>query len=33
MQIIDGKQLKNEILAKVKTEVALLSFVPVFCDV
>jgi methylenetetrahydrofolate dehydrogenase (NADP+)/methenyltetrahydrofolate cyclohydrolase len=33
MQIIDGKKLRNEILAKVKTEVATLSFVPVFCDV
>jgi methylenetetrahydrofolate dehydrogenase (NADP+)/methenyltetrahydrofolate cyclohydrolase len=33
MQIIDGKKLKNEILEKVKQEVATLSFVPVFCDV
>jgi methylenetetrahydrofolate dehydrogenase (NADP+)/methenyltetrahydrofolate cyclohydrolase len=33
MQIIDGKKLKNEILTKVKEEVAVLSFVPVFCDV
>jgi len=33
MQIIDGKKLRNEILAKVKNEVAVLSFQPVFCDV
>lgn len=33
MQIIDGKKLSREILAKVKQEVALLSFAPVFCDV
>jgi methylenetetrahydrofolate dehydrogenase (NADP+)/methenyltetrahydrofolate cyclohydrolase len=33
MKIIDGKKLRGEILAKVKTEVALLPFVPVFCDV
>jgi methylenetetrahydrofolate dehydrogenase (NADP+)/methenyltetrahydrofolate cyclohydrolase len=33
MQIIDGKKLREEILAKVKTEVAALSFQPVFCDV
>jgi len=33
MQIIDGRKLSKEILAKVKNEVALLPFVPVFCDV
>ena len=31
--IIDGKKLRDEILAKVKNEVATLSFQPVFCDV
>jgi methylenetetrahydrofolate dehydrogenase (NADP+)/methenyltetrahydrofolate cyclohydrolase len=33
MQIIDGKKIRDEILAKVKEEVATLSFSPVFCDV
>lgn len=33
MQIIDGRKLKKEILEKVKKEVSLLSFQPVFCDV
>ena len=33
MQIIDGKKLRNEILEKIKTEVALLPFEPVFCDI
>lgn len=33
MQIIDGKKLRNEILEKVKKEVAELPFQPVFCDV
>lgn len=33
MQIIDGRKLRGEILAKVKKEVAELSFKPVFCDV
>ncbi len=33
MQIIDGKKIRDHILAKVKEEVALLSFQPVFCDV
>ncbi len=33
MQIIDGRKLKEEILAKVKKEVALLPFQPVFCDI
>ena len=33
MQIIDGKKLSVEILGKIKKEVALLPFVPVFCDV
>ncbi len=31
--IIDGRKLQKEILAKVKSAVALLSFQPVFCDV
>jgi len=33
MQIIDGRKLRGEILAKVKKEVAELNFTPVFCDV
>lgn len=33
MQIIDGKKISQEVLAKVKDEVAGLSFQPVFCDV
>ena len=33
MTILDGKKLKEVILAKVKQEVGLLSFQPVFCDV
>ena len=33
MQIIDGKKLSREILAKVKNEIASLHFQPVFCDV
>ena len=33
MIIIDGKKLRDKILAKVKSEVALLPFKPVFCDV
>jgi methylenetetrahydrofolate dehydrogenase (NADP+)/methenyltetrahydrofolate cyclohydrolase len=33
MQIIDGKKIKNDILAKVKKEVEALPFFPVFCDV
>lgn len=33
MTIIDGKKLQHEILVKVKSGVALLPFVPVFCDV
>ena len=33
MQIIDGRKLGKEILSRVKTEVAALSFQPVFCDV
>jgi methylenetetrahydrofolate dehydrogenase (NADP+)/methenyltetrahydrofolate cyclohydrolase len=32
-KIIDGKKLRNELLEKIKKEVALLSFQPVFCDV
>ena len=31
--IIDGKKIRNEILEKVKKEVATLSFQPVFCDI
>lgn len=33
MILIDGKKLSKEILDRVKNEVALLPFVPVFCDV
>ena len=33
MQIIDGRKLSKEILEKIKQEVALLPFTPVFCDV
>jgi methylenetetrahydrofolate dehydrogenase (NADP+) / methenyltetrahydrofolate cyclohydrolase len=33
MNIIDGKKIRDEILAKVSKEVAALPFVPVFCDV
>jgi len=33
MQIIDGRKLRDEILEKIKSEVANLSFQPVFCDV
>jgi len=33
MIIIDGKKLSEQILAKVKNEVATLPFQPVFCDV
>ncbi|MEI6280919.1 MAG: bifunctional 5,10-methylenetetrahydrofolate dehydrogenase/5,10-methenyltetrahydrofolate cyclohydrolase [bacterium] len=33
MQIIDGRKLRDEIFAKIKNEVALLDFQPVFCDV
>ena len=33
MILIDGKKLRDEILTKVKTEVARLPFQPVFCDV
>ena len=31
--IIDGKKIRNEILEKVKKEIADLPFAPVFCDV
>ncbi|MFA6999504.1 MAG: bifunctional 5,10-methylenetetrahydrofolate dehydrogenase/5,10-methenyltetrahydrofolate cyclohydrolase [Candidatus Paceibacterota bacterium] len=31
--IIDGRKLSKEILAEVKQEIALLPFVPVFCDI
>ena len=33
MKILDGKKLREEILFKIKKEVAILPFVPVFCDV
>ena len=32
-KIIDGKKIRDEILAELKNEVAALSFQPVFCDV
>ncbi len=33
MEIINGRKLRDDILAQIKKEVALLPFVPVFCDV
>jgi len=33
MYIIDGRKIRDEILAKVKKEVGLLPFQPIFCDV
>ncbi len=33
MQLIDGRKIRDQILAKVKEEVALLTFKPIFCDV
>lgn len=33
MQTINGRKLRDEILANIKSEVARLSFKPVFCDV
>ena len=33
MIVIDGKKLSQEILSKIKTEVAGLSFRPIFCDI
>jgi methylenetetrahydrofolate dehydrogenase (NADP+) / methenyltetrahydrofolate cyclohydrolase len=33
MTIIDGKKLREQILAKIKKEVAAMPFQPVFCDV
>ncbi len=33
MEIINGRKLRDEILAKIKGEVALLPFQPVFCDI
>lgn len=33
MALIDGRKLRGEILARIKKEVAELSFKPVFCDV
>jgi len=32
-QIINGRKIRDEILEKVKREVATLPFVPVFCDI
>lgn len=32
-KIIDGKKIRDEILEKIKKDVAVLSFKPVFCDV
>ena len=32
-KIIDGKKIRDEILAEAKNEVAALSFQPIFCDV
>jgi len=33
MTIINGRKLRDEILTKLKTEVASLTFKPIFCDV
>ncbi len=33
MQTIDGRKLRDEILEKIKSQVAELKFVPIFCDV
>jgi methylenetetrahydrofolate dehydrogenase (NADP+) / methenyltetrahydrofolate cyclohydrolase len=33
MKIIDGKKIRDEILAKIKKEVVSLHFRPIFCDV
>ena len=33
MKLIDGRKIRNEILAQVKQEIAKLSFQPVFCDI
>src|SRR3989344_4534993 len=33
MEFLDGKKLRTEILAKIKSEVTLLSFQPIFCDI
>lgn len=33
MEIIDGRKIQAEILSKIKTEVASLPFIPLFCDV
>ena len=33
MELLDGKKLRTEILAKIKSEVTLLSFQPIFCDI
>jgi methylenetetrahydrofolate dehydrogenase (NADP+)/methenyltetrahydrofolate cyclohydrolase len=33
MQIIDGKKIRDEILIKIKNDVAKLPFKPIFCDI
>src|SRR3989338_88938 len=33
MKIIDGKKIREKILVKIKKEVAVLPFIPVFCDI
>jgi methylenetetrahydrofolate dehydrogenase (NADP+)/methenyltetrahydrofolate cyclohydrolase len=33
MQIIDGRKMRDEILADIKKQVAVLPFQPIFCDV
>ncbi len=33
MQLIDGRKIRDEILAMLKTRIANLSFSPIFCDV
>ncbi len=33
MTILDGKKLRDDILADIKTEVTMLGFQPIFCDV
>ena len=33
MTILDGKKIRDQILSKIKDEVATLSFQPIFCDI
>src|SRR3989344_3276924 len=33
MILINGRKLRDDILADIKKEVALLSFTPIFCDI